>query len=161
MGLLLPRRVLDRLVPDGDCLLYDGPLVAGGYAQIWWEGRNAYLHRVVYHLAHDDFPVRRPRHGDTLDHDCRRRHCAALPHLEPVPHVVNVRRALPHRDRRSTFIGVAPGHHTRSWAAYAKRGGRWMGLGHHPTELAAAAAYDDWSQVAFGDRPNGTTQGGG
>lgn len=77
-----------------------------GYGRIYQartDGRSYYAraHRVAYELLVGPIPE-----GTELDHLCRNPGCVNPSHLEPVPHVENVRRGLAgkvnHRNSRKT-----------------------------------------------------------
>ena len=80
----------DRMmpVPDG-CVLWTGPVSARGYGV--WARKDRYrsrlAHAVVWELTHGPVPK-----GLELDHLCRVQTCVNTAHLEPVTHLVNVRR---------------------------------------------------------------------
>lgn len=67
-----------------------------GYGTFYFEGKVRRAHRVSYVLFVGDIPP-----GAEIDHvydwGCRSKACANPDHLEAVPHVENVRRALPRR----------------------------------------------------------------
>lgn len=93
---MLPPRIAAKLVPDphSDCILWTGALNdPGGYGVVRWEGRQQYVHRVVYSLLVGPIPP-----GAQIDHvrarGCIHRHCANVAHLEPVTCQVNVLRAV-------------------------------------------------------------------
>lgn len=52
--------------------------------------RGEYTHRIAYWLVCGPIPD-----GKELDHLCRNKACARPSHLEPVTHLVNVRRRIP------------------------------------------------------------------
>lgn len=63
-----------------------------GYGFFSIAGVNQLAHRVSY--RHFRGPI---ADGLELDHLCRNRRCVNPDHLEPVTHLVNMRRALPYR----------------------------------------------------------------
>lgn len=85
--------VLDRLLArtdvGPDCWLWTGYCDRDGYGVIGTTDRRSDLvHRVAYLALIGPIPD-----GLELDHTCRVRNCVRPAHLEPVTHLVNVRRA--------------------------------------------------------------------
>lgn len=58
-----------------------------GYVRISDKGRMRSAHRLVYEHLVGQIPK-----GLTIDHLCQTRNCVYPLHLEPVPHITNVRR---------------------------------------------------------------------
>ena len=88
MTATLRDRLLSRLIIDpSGCVLWTGATNSGGYGTIWSEGRNRFVHRLMYEMF-----VGRIPDGLQLDHLCRVRHCASPAHLEPVTLRVNLLR---------------------------------------------------------------------
>jgi hypothetical protein len=89
-----PPITVDRLGRPiiGPCLLWTGAIVREGYGVIWdnAHGNNRRVHRVAYELAHGGPPPA------DLDHLCRVRNCAAVPHLEAVTPAENSARGDVH-----------------------------------------------------------------
>lgn len=76
--------------PDlGPCWVWTGPLVTGGYAQFYTDGRKVQAHRWLY--GQENGPL--PKHLH-LDHLCRVRHCVRPSHVEPVTQGENNRRGF-------------------------------------------------------------------
>lgn len=75
--------------PNTGCWLWLGGHTPAGYGQIWYSGRQGYAHRFAYELFRGPIPS-----GYDIDHLCRQRACVNPAHLEPVTHLVNVRRGL-------------------------------------------------------------------
>jgi hypothetical protein len=86
----LRERVLARLIiqPDG-CVLWAGAKTPRGYGKAALNGRQFYVHRLMY-----EWFVGRIPEGLELDHLCRVPSCANVAHLEAVPHSENIRRGL-------------------------------------------------------------------
>lgn len=82
---------LDELLANtdraGDCWLWTGTTVHGGYGQARWNGEPHQAHRLVYELTVGPIPD-----GLMLDHLCRVRHCVNPAHLEPVTSHENILR---------------------------------------------------------------------
>jgi hypothetical protein len=87
------RRAADRFwekVHGGDhveCWEWVGSHDGTGYGQFWDGSRNVPAHRWAYEHLIADIPA-----GLYLDHLCRNRGCVNPWHVEPVTHLVNVRR---------------------------------------------------------------------
>lgn len=93
----LPDRFWAKSIPEpnGGCWLWLGTESAT-YGQFWRAGRMHGAHRVAYEALVG--PVPDPLE---LDHKCRVRCCVNPAHLEPVTHLVNVRRGI-HRNTAKT-----------------------------------------------------------
>lgn len=61
------------------------------------------------------------------------------------------------RDSSNKFIGVKIAKSCNNISALIKRSGISISLGSYKTEESAAKAYDDASEIIYGDRPNKTT----
>lgn len=88
------ERLLSKLVIDpSGCLLWTGTVTAAGYGQISVDGRQEYVHRVMWETFEAPIPD-----GLTLDHvarrGCHHKHCASIAHLEPVTQRENAYRAV-------------------------------------------------------------------
>ena len=108
------RPFADRLwekVAVGDCWEWTGALTYG-YGVIGIGGRTRRAHRVAYELL-----VGPILEGLTIDHLCRNRACVNPDHLEPVPHLENLRRGR-HANQNTAKAVCLRGHE------YQKRGGR-------------------------------------
>lgn len=74
--------------PNSGCWLWigsdDGQC---GYGRFTLRGQNASAHRAAYEIFVGPIPD-----GLTIDHLCRTRACVNPAHLEPVPHIENLRR---------------------------------------------------------------------
>jgi hypothetical protein len=85
-----------RLADDSPCWVWTGKPGRGGYCQIKYNGRMAYIHRVAYELWFGTIPGSLPAavrgDGEDVDHLCRNRACANPAHLEAVTHRVNIHR---------------------------------------------------------------------
>lgn len=91
MSRSLLDRIADRFVVGDECWDWLRPWKRG-YGYIYHDGRNQPAHRVIYELLVGPVPP-----GYELDHLCRNKACVRPSHLEPVLHVDNMRRAIPHR----------------------------------------------------------------
>lgn len=74
---------------DTECWLWARAMYPHGYGCLWFNGRPAYAHRVIYEALVGVVPE-----GLELDHLCRVRACVNPEHLEPVTHQENVARGL-------------------------------------------------------------------
>lgn len=85
----LPERIQAKITPvtESGCWLWMGAIGTGGYARVFWQGKNSTAHRVVYQLLRG--PISKAL---TLDHLCRVRCCVNPDHLEPVSLRVNIKR---------------------------------------------------------------------
>jgi hypothetical protein len=78
---------VDKNGPNG-CWLWTASLSTNGYGQISVANRPVFAHRLSYEMLVGPIPK-----GLELDHLCRVRHCCNPAHLEPVTHVMNLRRS--------------------------------------------------------------------
>lgn len=85
----LPDRVRNKIVvTDTGCWEWQGARDRGGYGRVSVERKTMFVHRFVYReLVGDPGPL-------SLDHLCRNHPCCNPEHLEPVEHLVNVRRGI-------------------------------------------------------------------
>lgn len=79
------------------CCMWMGHVSTGGYGSTKFRGRSISAHLLSYNVSIG--PV---LGGLELDHLCRNRRCWNPDHLEPVTHLVNVRRGLMGRQREKT-----------------------------------------------------------
>lgn len=82
----------DGPIPDhrpdlGNCWVWNGRKIWGGYGLTYWHSIQWLVHRVSYTIRVGPIPE-----GLTLDHLCRNRACLRPSHLEPVTNLENVRR---------------------------------------------------------------------
>jgi hypothetical protein len=108
----LEERFWEKVDASGDCWLFTGTKDNHGYGNIDRGGRglgNAKAHRVAYELLVGPIPE-----GKELDHLCRVHACVNPDHLEPVTHLVNVRRGQSPRIRTARS-GFCKRGHPRVW----------------------------------------------
>ena len=86
--LTIRERLDNRSARDGDCLVWSGCRVRGGYGQIRINGTTVYTHRVAYEVHVGPIP-----HGHEVDHLCFNRACINPDHLEAVTPEVNKSRS--------------------------------------------------------------------
>jgi hypothetical protein len=85
----LPARFWAKVSPEPNtgCWLWVAGDRGGGYGYYWHDGKDRAAHTVAYETLVGDVPE-----GLELDHLCRTLRCVNPSHLEPVPHVENMRR---------------------------------------------------------------------
>jgi len=117
-----PQATIDRFwsgvsqPADSDCWEWTRGKNSSGYGRISIAYKNRLTHRVSYTLMVGPIPD-----GLTLDHLCRNKICVNPDHLEPVPSLVNVRRAKPHLLDRDT---CANGHAITPDSVYVFKSGK-------------------------------------
>lgn len=100
------QALVDRLDQDTPgCWEWPGTLRCGGYAKLWFNGKNRFAHRVVYEIMVGQIPS-----GLTLDHLCLNRACVRPDHLEPVTQRVNNLRATTFSGENSRKTHCNKGH---------------------------------------------------
>lgn len=87
----LEPRLWPQVDASGDCWLWLGHTSTAGYGRIHVNGRQDYVHRIVYELLVGPIPE-----GLHIDHLCRVRTCVNPDHLQPV------------RPRENAIRGFAP-----------------------------------------------------
>lgn len=87
MAAILPARIVAKIQHDNGCWIWTAARDKRGYGRVRWGNGTCFAHRLVYMLT-----TGAPEAGLELDHLCRRPACVNPRHLEPVTHLVNVRR---------------------------------------------------------------------
>lgn len=72
----IQARLFDRLVPDGDCLVWPGAHNHFGHGFIKFDGRNQSVHRLVWLLINGEIPG-----GLCVLHHCDNPPCCRIEHL--------------------------------------------------------------------------------
>jgi hypothetical protein len=85
----LPERIASKIDGNQSCWIWTAARTGLGYGCVYWNGRQAMAHRVVYEVMVGAIPD-----GMELDHLCRNPPCVNPDHLEPVTHGENMRRGL-------------------------------------------------------------------
>ena len=75
------------VVTDRGCWEWQGCLHKQGYGQVGHQGATVLLHKLIWEYYNDPTPT-----GKELDHTCQNPPCWNPDHLEPVTHLVNIRR---------------------------------------------------------------------
>jgi hypothetical protein len=86
--LALPERILAKIEQDGDCWIWQSSIDTRGYGRLWWNGRCARAHRVVYELMVGSIPIDRE-----IDHLRNRPLCVNPTHLKIATGRENVLRS--------------------------------------------------------------------
>jgi HNH endonuclease len=85
----------DPIFPENGCMLWKDGWKSFGYPRFSvgrrGQRKNFYAYRWLYEHLNGPLPE-----GTELDHLCRVRHCVNPNHLEPVPHLENLRRSPIH-----------------------------------------------------------------
>lgn len=90
-----PMEVMDRLATptESGCWKWHGPINEKGYARVQYVVGRKRITRRASHVAYELANAVEVPEGLDLDHLCRNRWCVNPDHLEPVPHLENIRRA--------------------------------------------------------------------
>jgi len=64
------------------CVVFTGHKIKG-YGVIKYQGKNQYVHRVIWYLQHKEWVKE-------IDHKCRNKACINIKHLRPVTHSENM-----------------------------------------------------------------------
>jgi len=113
----LPARFWAKVDTSGDCWLWTGG-VTGGYGKCYIDGRQSYVHRVVYAALVGSIPE-----GALIDHLCHNKPCCNPEHLRLADVVLNGRnRAGAQVNSRSGVRGVHP--FGERWRVQVKADGR-------------------------------------
>lgn len=70
------ERILARSEARGDCVVWTGFCVRGGYGQTWRNGRKVYAHRAMWEAFHGPVPE-----GFEVCHTCDNPPCVEIVHL--------------------------------------------------------------------------------
>lgn len=84
---IIPSRLCRYTITNDGCWEWAGALNSQGYGVVRWEGRQKYIHRVIFDLVKGPIPQ-----GHHIDHTCRNRRCMNPEHLEAVTKQENDRR---------------------------------------------------------------------
>lgn len=112
-------RVLAKCEEVGTCWTFTGAASPTGYGFIRHEGRNLYVHRVVYEAMVTEIPE-----GLQLDHLCRNRSCVNPAHLEPVTPRINTLRGKSIQASNARKTHCPAGHEYSAANTYTSPGRR-------------------------------------
>ena len=79
--------VWNKVKQSGNCWLWTGTKMGGGYGKFYINGKHIAAHRFIYELLIGPIPIELE-----LDHLCRNSACVNPFHLEAVAHRVNILR---------------------------------------------------------------------
>jgi HNH endonuclease len=101
----LPLRLREKIYvePNTGCWLWLGYLNSDGYARS--SGQWQYVHRRIYEFFSGPIPE-----ALELDHLCRTRCCVNPAHLQPVPHIENIKRGNSHQTQFKAQTHCKRGH---------------------------------------------------
>jgi hypothetical protein len=113
-----------RTKPVGDCWVWQGFVLRGGYGQVGYRGRSARVHRLMYELHHGELP------DDILVcHSCDVRLCCNPEHLWPGDKRANgVDVVVKGRHHELTKTHCPRGHSYEEHGYLSKRGKRSCNL---------------------------------
>lgn len=152
----LPACLADRITVDArtGCWIWTARIV-NGYAQVAWEGRYVYAHRLTYQLlVNPTLPLARAKGEPVSDHLCRRTACVNPAHIELVTQRENTLRGDRSQKRSERYVGIQRKTRSGRWQAKIQVEGRVLCLGHFGADTEAAVAYDDAAELHYGERTN-------
>ena len=89
----LRERLFANLIIDpSGCVLWTGACNPNGYGTISANGRQSYVHRVMFEMFEGPIPEDRPQLDHVKDRGCVHKNCCQPLHLEPVTNRENVLR---------------------------------------------------------------------
>jgi hypothetical protein len=71
----LAKRLWSQSHEYGACILWEGPRAGKGYGVISWQGKQVYIHRLIYQLHNPDAIL------DIVRHTCDTPNCWEIDHL--------------------------------------------------------------------------------
>lgn len=85
----IEARLLEQSVRVGECLEWQGYVLASGYGIVHWRGKTWVCHRAMWTAKVGPIPT---DDDWTIDHLCRNRACVNVDHMEVVTRIENARR---------------------------------------------------------------------
>jgi hypothetical protein len=131
---LLPECQLSEHPLDG-CWEWPRGRTAAGYGRVSRDGREHYVHRLVYELTYGPIPP-----GWVVDHTCRNRACIRPDHLQAVTRKQNNENLGVDPRNRSGVRGVSWDRINSKWRASVKHNGRAYNVGRFATLAEAERA---------------------
>ena len=129
----IKARLQQRSNRVGDCLLWQGSTVKGGYGVFRPGGKSTLVHRSSYEVHIGPIPE-----GKQVHHTCFRTNCIEPAHLELVTHQENCQaRSGPQKRSLTGVRGVSWNARNQRWEARVRVGGKLHFVGSF-TDLQAA-----------------------
>ncbi len=72
---LLAQRLWSQSREHGECILWEGSRAGKGYGVINWQGKQVYIHRLIFQLHNEDAVL------DVVRHTCDTPNCWNIDHL--------------------------------------------------------------------------------
>ncbi len=95
--------IMEKVIPSGECLIWGGAVVHGGYGVVMRSGRHVRLTRFLWERFHGPIPP-----GLCVRHKCDDPRCCNVEHLELGTHRENMRDMVA-RGRHARAGGNRPG----------------------------------------------------
>lgn len=132
--------------PEGDCLVWHGPVTTVGYGYLHAESRRLQAHRVAWERIHGPVPE-----GLCVDHICWNRLCVKVDHLRLATSAENAANKSGASIRSKTGVRGVWMLRSGRYRAQYKKDGRTVHVGVFDTVTDARAAIEVARLAAFGE----------
>ena len=133
--------------PEGDCLVWTGPVDSNGYGALRAEGDSQVAaHRVAWEMVHGAIPE-----GVLLDHRCWNRRCVNIEHLRYATRTENGQYRSGASSTSKTGVRGVFLTDTGKYRAQYRNNGKKVSVGRFDTLEEAATAIEAARREAFGN----------